>query len=91
MPFFNSPPRVRPARRSSAGPAAPAAIRIIIRFAFNHGGKKINLKFIFPSEKLRETKALADISCADFSRGKIWRSFQDEVRNFFAQHPEVTL
>jgi hypothetical protein len=36
-------------------------------------------------------RKLADISCANFSRGKIWRCFQDEVRNFFAQHPEVTL
>ena len=29
--------------------------------------------------------------CANFSAGKIWRSFQDEVITYFAQHPEVTL
>ncbi|HOI43742.1 MAG TPA: hypothetical protein PK523_12430, partial [Elusimicrobiales bacterium] len=41
------------------------------------GGKKINLKFNFPAEKTREFLALADISCADFSRGKIWRPLRD--------------
>jgi len=55
------------------------------------GGKKINLKFIFPSEKVRELRALGDITNAKFSQEKIWRAFQDEVRTYFAQHPEETL
>ena len=55
------------------------------------GGKKINLKFNFPAEKLREFLALADTSCAKNLREEIWRSFQDEVRTYFAQHPEDSL
>jgi len=55
------------------------------------GGKKIKLKFIFPAEKLRELNAQADLNSAKFSEKKIWRGFQDDVRTYFAQHPEVTL
>ena len=55
------------------------------------GGKKINLNFSFPAEKLRALAGAADLNCAKFSEKKIWRSFQDEIRTYFAQHPEVDL
>ncbi|KAF0152982.1 MAG: hypothetical protein FD189_2416, partial [Elusimicrobia bacterium] len=41
------------------------------------GGKKINLKFIFPAEKLREFKALAETSSAKSLREEIWRPLRD--------------
>ena len=41
------------------------------------GGKKINLKFIFPAEKLRELNALADTSCAKSLTEEIWRPLRD--------------
>ncbi|MEW5906481.1 MAG: recombinase family protein [Elusimicrobiota bacterium] len=41
------------------------------------GGKKINLKFIFPSEKVREMRALAGFENTKFLRGEIWRPLRD--------------
>jgi len=55
------------------------------------GGKKINLKFNFPAEKTRELRELAEFSSAKFLRGEIWRAYQDEITDYFAQHPEVIL
>jgi len=55
------------------------------------GGKKITLKFGFPSEKVRGLRTLADVTDTKFPLQEIWRGFQDEIRTYFAQHPEETL
>jgi len=41
------------------------------------GGKKINLKFIFPSEKVRGLRTLAGFANTKFLRGEIWRPLRD--------------
>lgn len=53
------------------------------------GGRKI--KFKFPSEKLRELRERAAVFGPDFTASQNWRCFQDIVRDYFAQHPEITL
>ena len=55
------------------------------------GGKKIKLKFNFPSEELRQLRERADVFGPNFNTSKIWRCSQDIARDYFAQHPEVTL
>ncbi len=39
----------------------------------------------------REMRKLAETSCAKNPRGEIWRAYQDEITDYFAQHPEVIL
>ena len=41
------------------------------------GGKKINLNFSFPAEKLRALAGAADLNCAKFLGRKIWRGRRD--------------
>ena len=55
------------------------------------GGRKIKLKFNFPSEKLRELRARVDFFDPAFCNSLNWRCSQDIARDYFAQHPEVTL
>jgi hypothetical protein len=55
------------------------------------GGKKINLKFNFPAAETEKLHALPGFGSADFGETANWRRFLDIVRNYFAQHPEITL
>jgi hypothetical protein len=55
------------------------------------GGQKIKLKFNFPSGEVQKLRALPGFGSADFGDTANWRRFLDIVRNYFAQHPEVTL
>jgi len=58
---------------------------------FLSGGKKIKLKFNFPAAETQKLRELAGLNSAKLRTSKIWRSFQDKVRTYFALHPEVTL
>lgn len=61
----------------SGNPADNLQIMRKIGSNFLLGGKKIKLKFSFPTGKLREFNALAATACAKSLRREIWRGRRD--------------
>jgi DNA invertase Pin-like site-specific DNA recombinase len=61
---------------------------------FRIGRRRLSVEFKKPWEfifKFNSARAEINNFSADFLKSKIWRSFRDEVRTYFAQHPEESL
>jgi hypothetical protein len=77
-------------------PAAGKAGRAQQRLAGRTGGllcgrAKNKNQNNFPAEVLRKLRETPGFGGPGFCTSKNWRCFQDIVRTYFAQHPEVTL
>jgi len=100
-PTVNSPPRVRPAWLSKAKTALLAALKeedwfgklcfparqrrtsgLLAVLIQNPGVFLPNFNF---------SRAQNSEFFSEKEKSKIWRSFQDKVRNYYAQHPEDSL
>jgi len=55
------------------------------------GGKRITFKLKSPWEKLQKYNSFCAQKLIKKQHFQIWGGFQDEVRTYFAQHPEETL
>ena len=66
-----------------AGIAANKKPRRVTRFFFSEAF------FIGPLIALMKLRERAGLNSAGLRTSKIWRACQDEIRDYFAQHPEV--